>query len=431
MKIQSRVASLVGVVAIVAAACSGSSATPSPAATTAASASTAPAASASTAPASQSAAPASASAASGNLSGTITLWHSYGSGGGEGAAFLKALDAVKAANPGLTVNVVEQPFDQLFNKWETDVSAGGTSADMFIAPNDNLGNESRMGVLADLTTALQGKLDGFSPVAVAGSQVDGKFFMVPESLKAVALWYDKSKVTTVPATTADLLTAVKGGLKLGLNQNAYHMFGFTGAFGGTLMDDKGKCIADQGTGFSDAFKYFQELKAAGAKYYTDGNALKTDFQTGKLDAVIDGPWQTADFTKALGSNLAVATMPAGPAGKANPFTGTDGWYINPNGANQTLAINLALALVGTASEQIMTDGAGHVPAAPGVTISDSIVKGFATAAADGFARPQSAAFGNYWAPFGDAVNAVVDKNADPVATVANACKLMNQANKIQ
>ena len=74
------------------------------------------------------------------------------------------------------------------------------------------------------------------------------------------------------------------------------MFGFTGAFGGTLMDDSGKCVADQ-AGFADAFKYFQDLKAAGAKYYTDGNALKQDFQTGKLQAVIDGPWQTADFAE--------------------------------------------------------------------------------------------------------------------------------------
>ena len=425
MKINSRVASLAGVVAIVAAACAGTTASPSASAA-------APAAS-SAAPAASSAAPdaSSSAAASGGLSGTITLWHSYGSGGGEGTAFLKALDAVKAANPGLTVNVAEQPFDQLFKKWETDVAAGGISADMFIAPNDNLGSEARSGVLADLTSALQGKLDGFSPVAVAGSQVDGKFYMVPESLKAVALWYDKSKVTTVPATTADLLTAVKGGLKLGLNQNAYHMFGFTGAFGGKLMDDSGKCIADQGNGFSDAFKYFQDLKAAGAKYYTNGDNLKQDFQTGKLDAVIDGPWQTADFTKALGDKLAVAPMPSGPGGKADPLTGTDGWYINPNGKNIDLAVKLALALVGTSSEQIMTDGAGHVPAAPGVTISSDIVKGFASAAADGLPRPQSAAFGNYWTPFGDAVNAVVEKAADPVATVANACKLMNQANKIQ
>ena len=91
----------------------------------------------------------------------------------------------------------------------------------------------------------------------------------------------------------------------------------------------------------------------GAKFYTDGNALKQDFQTGKITAVVDGPWQTADFTKALGDNLAVAPIPPG-TGKANPLTGTDGWYINPNSKNKDLAVKLALQLVGTASEQTMT-----------------------------------------------------------------------------
>jgi arabinogalactan oligomer/maltooligosaccharide transport system substrate-binding protein len=193
------------------------------------------------------------------------------------------------------------------------------------------------------------------------------------------------------------------------------------------MDATGKCVADQ-AGFADAFKYFQGLKKAGAKYYTDGNALKQDFQSGKLNAVIDGPWQTADFKTALGDKLAVAKMPAGPGGKADPFTGTDGWYINPNGKSIDLAVAFALQFVGTANEQIFSDEGGHIPAAPGVTINDPLVQGFADAAVDGLARPQSSQFNNYWGPFGDAVNQVLDKNADATATVTNACKLMNEAN---
>ncbi|MEI7745413.1 MAG: extracellular solute-binding protein, partial [Chloroflexota bacterium] len=365
------------------------------------------------------------------LTGEITLWHSYGSGGGEGTAFLKALKAVQDANPGLKVTVVEQPFSDIFKKWETDVAAGG-GPDMFIAPNDNLGSEARAGVLADLTAALTGKLDGFAQVAVDGSKVDGKMYMVPESLKAVAMWYDKTVVTAPPTTTDALLAAVKdGSVKLGLNQNGYHMFGFSGAFGGSLMDAAGKCTADAG-GFADAYAYFQALKAAGAKYYTDGNALKQDFQTGKLNAVIDGPWQTADFVKALGAKAGVAPIPAGPSGAtANPFTGTDGWYINPNSKNVDLAVAVALQLVGTSSEQVLTDLAGHVPAAPGVTISSPVVQGFADAAAAGLARPQNSQFNNYWGPFGDAVNQVLDKGADPVAAVATACAAMNDANGIK
>jgi arabinogalactan oligomer/maltooligosaccharide transport system substrate-binding protein len=360
------------------------------------------------------------------LEGEITLWHSYGSGGGETGAFMKALGAILAANEGLKVNVVEQPFSDIFNKWNTDVAAGG-GPDMYVAPNDNLFSQADAGVLLNLDTALAGQLEGFNQVAVDGSKVNGSFYMVPESLKAVALWYDKSKVAAAPADTAALLAGVTdGSIKLGLNQNAYHSFGFSGAFGGQLMDDSGKCVADQG-GFADGFKLQADLKAAGAKFYTDGNALKQDFQTGALNAVIDGPWQTADFTKALGENLAVAPIPAGTAA-ANPLTGTDGWYINPNSPNTELAIKLALQLVDTASEQIMTTDAGHVPAAPGVTIDSPIVQGFADAAAAGLPRPQRAEFNNYWGPFGDALNQVLDKGEDPTTAVANACKLMNEAN---
>ncbi len=361
------------------------------------------------------------------LSGEITLWHSYGSGGGETGAFMKTLGAITAANKDLKVNVVEQPFSDIFTKWQTDVLAGG-GPDMYIAPNDNLFRQADAGALADLTTALEGKLEGFNQAAIDGSKVDGKMFMVPESLKAVAMWYDKSKVTAAPTTTDELLAAVKSGaVMLGLNQNAYYNFGLSGAFGGTLMDDTGKCVADQTTGWADSYKFLADLKAAGAKFYTDGNALKQDFQTGKLNAVIDGPWQTADFTKALGENPAVAPIP--PAtGKANPLTGTDGWYINPNSKNMDLAIALALQLVGTASEQIMTTDAGHVPAAPGVTIDSPIVQGFADAAAAGLPRPQRAEFNNYWGAFGDALNQVLDKGEDPTAAVANACKTMNEAN---
>ena len=182
MNTKLRFASLLAGVAILVAACGGGTATTAPQST--APESTAPG---STAP--ESGAPASPAAEP--LSGEITLWHSYGSGGGETGAFQKALGAILVANKDLKVNVVEQPFADIFNKWLTDVAAGG-GPDMFVAPNDNLFSQSDAGVLADLTTALEGKLEGFNQVAVDGSKVDGKFFMVPESLKAVALWYDKS-----------------------------------------------------------------------------------------------------------------------------------------------------------------------------------------------------------------------------------------------
>ena len=307
MKKQLRLAAIVAGVAIIAAACgpSGGSAAPTR-----------------QRPRRQQVRPASVAPGVGGpaaLSGEVTLWHSYGSGGGETGALNTVLETVRAANPELTIEVVEQPFDQIFTKWRTDVAAGG-GADMFIAPNDSLGQDAREESIANLDEYLAGNaaLDGYLPVAIEGSKVDGAFYMVPESLKAVAMWYDKSKVTTPPTTSDELLAAVKdGSVKIGINQGVYHQFGWTGAFGGELMDATGKCTADAG-GFAEAFAYLKELKDAGAVFNTDGNALKTQFQTGEINAIIDGPWQTADFRTALADNLAVAPIPAGPSGAANP-----------------------------------------------------------------------------------------------------------------
>lgn len=404
------------------AACGGGT-TQSPAASTGASASpAASSAGASTGPA--------ASTAAAPLSGELTLWHSYGSGGGETGALNKVLDSVKAANPDLKLTVVEQPFADIFTKWRTDTAAGG-GADLFIAPNDDLGKDARAGSIADIDSLLNGNpaLANFLPVAVDGAKVDGKFYMVPESLKAVALWYDKTAITTPPKTSDELLAGVKdGSIKLGINQGVYHQFGWTGAFGGTLMDASGKCTADAG-GFADAFAYLKSLKDAGAKFNTDGGALDTDFKTGTINAIIDGPWTTADFKTALGDKLAVTPIPDGPKGKANPFTGTDGWYINPNldEAQTKLAVDFALQMVSPANEQVFVDEAGHVPGDSTVTITSDLTQGFSDAAAAGLPRPQNEQFGNWWGPFGDALNKVVDTGADPAASITDACKLMNEA----
>jgi len=219
MKKQLRLAALVAGVAIIAAACSSGAASTAP---SAAPASTAP----STAP--ESTAPESQAPA--GLAGELTIWHSYSSGAGtELDALNEVLATVEAANPDLKVTVLEVPFADIYNKYNAD-AATGAGPDLFIAPNDSLGFQAREGVIADLDAALAGKLDGKTETAVNGSMVDGKLYMVPESLKAVALFYDGASLTTPPATTDALLAGVKdGSIKAGFfgsKDGAYHNFGW-------------------------------------------------------------------------------------------------------------------------------------------------------------------------------------------------------------
>ncbi len=412
-----RFASLVAGFAIVASACSTGTASSAPSAA-------APSTAASEAPASV------APSAAAGLTGDLTLWHSYGSGAGTEAAALKTVtDKIKAANPGLNLKIQDIKFDDLFKKFELEAASGG-GPDLFIAPNDSLGKEARAGLFLDVTSMIQDKLGNDSATAVEGSKVDGKLYMVPESLKAVAMYYDKSKIATPPATTDELLQAVKDGkIKAGFDaHSSYHSFGWWSGFGGKLMDETGKCVADT-TGVADAYKYFQDIQKAGAKWYDKYDDLATDFKTGKIDLIVDGPWASGGYKDALKDNLAVAPMPAGPKGAAGPLTGVDGWYINSNAKNPQLATDFALEMVKAENEQVFVDTAGHIPADTTIAITDPITLKFADAVKTGVPRPQVPELDNFWANFDNALKEVVQKGTDPQAAATAACAAMNTANK--
>jgi arabinogalactan oligomer/maltooligosaccharide transport system substrate-binding protein len=153
------------------------------------------------------------------------------------------------------------------------------------------------------------------------------------------------------------------------------------------------------------------------------------FKAGDLDAIVDGPWAAGGYVAAL-PTLGVAAMPAGPAGPALPLTGVDGWLVNPN-SDTALATQVAIQLVSPEAQALFADIAYHIPSNGTVTADNAISNQFATAVASGYPRPQSVQFGNFWTPFGNALNRVLDEGADPTEAVATACTEMNTANQIQ
>lgn len=377
------------------------------------------------------------------LEGELTMWQTYGSGAGtEGDALYQSLDTIagtvdggpngmhtnaNAEYPNLTVHVVEVNFGDLFNTYQLQAASG--APDLFVAPNDSLGDLARAGVSQDLTSYFTAaELARFSDLAVSGSELDGKLYQVPESLKAVAMYYNKDAVATPPATTADLLAAAQAGTKIGLlgGTNIYHEFGWWGAFGGQLMDASGKCIADQG-GVADAFAFLKSLEDAGVTFYANYDDMAAAFKAGDVDIIVDGPWAAGGYVASV-ANLGVAPMPAGPAGPALPLTGVDGWTINPNSANLDLAVDFAKRMVQPDILATFANIAYHIPADPSVASTDPIALQFAAAVASGLPRPQVPQLGGFWGNFGNALSQVLDAGADPTQAVADACSAMDQAN---
>jgi arabinogalactan oligomer/maltooligosaccharide transport system substrate-binding protein len=372
------------------------------------------------------------------LVGDLTIWQTYGSGApgttrGERAALNAALAVVLAENPGLTLGgglgPTEVAFDQLFNTYQLQAADG--TPDLFVAPNDSAGDLWRAGLSQDLTSYFTAEeLGRFSQLAIDGSTIDGHLIQVPESLKAVAVYYDSAKIAAFPATTAELLTAVQNGeIKLGLFQGIYHMFGWWGSFGGELMDDSGNCIAVD-TGVTDAYEYYVALKDAGAIWYPDYANMAAAFNTGEIDAIVDGPWAGGGYQETHPDNLGVAPIPAGDGGPALPLTGVDGWTINPNSDNVDLAVAFAKRMTQPDILKIFADLAVHIPADTSVTTTDPLAEQFAAAVESGLPRPQVPQLGGFWGNFGDALNAVIDAGIEPATAVATACAAMDEANSL-
>jgi arabinogalactan oligomer/maltooligosaccharide transport system substrate-binding protein len=358
--------------------------------------------------------------------GEVTFWHAYGTGSAEEIALGKILEQAKTDMPNITINVLQVPFNDIYNKYRTDV-ASGAGPDMFIAPNDSLGDDARNGLIADITELAAGKLGDYTPLSVEGMSVDGKLYGIPESLKAVVLWYNKDMIATPPATTDELKALMEGGTEISVSYGCYHHFGWFGAYGGKIFDENWKVIADQGTGVTDAMTFLNDIyqisKAEGwPKNDSDGLA---PFTEGKAAAITNGNWAMGDYKTALGDKLGVAPLPAGPKGPATPLLGVDGFYFNPNSTNKEAALEVALYLTGKAAQELMMNEAGHVPANTTVKVTDPLIQGLLDAFANGYVRPQVAQLGLYWSNF-CGTDEVFEKGtaaADWVATgTANANK---------
>ena len=330
----------------------------------------------------------------------VTFWHAYGTGSAEEIALTSLLAQAAIDLPNIKINVLQIPFNDIYNKYRTDVAAGG-GPDMFIAPNDSLGDDARAGLIADITDLAAGKLDGYLPLAIDGMSVEGKLYGIPESLKAVAFWYNTDLLPEPPATTDELKALMEGGTPIAISYGCYHQWGFYGAFGGQIFDENWKVIADQGTGVVDAMTYLSELyqiSVANSWPRTDSDGL-APFTEGTVAAITNGNWAMGDYKTALGDKLAVAPLPAGPGGPANPLLGVDGYYFNPNSQNMEAALDVALYLTNAASQTIMMNQAGHVPGRSDVTITDPLIQGLTDGFANGYVRPQVPQLGLYWSNF--------------------------------
>lgn len=210
----------------------------------------------------------------------------------------------------------------------------GNIADIFMIPND------RIGELADqhLIAPTNFTVNGYTDAATNASTYNGQTYMLPMSTDTTLFLYNKDMIKEAPKTLKEIPPSEWAA--------KFTDFYFTGGLfmsnGGYIFKDNNP--QDIGLNTPDAIKAglaAQGLYDSGVSHWTlmQDDTVAYDimmkyFMEGKLKAIINGPWAIADIEKA-GINVGAAPIPSWDG--SHPYkalTGTKGMTVNGYSDNQ-------------------------------------------------------------------------------------------------
>ena len=180
---------------------------------------------------------------------TITFWQTMND---QETVTLKSLvSKFEAANPDIKIDMVTVPFDQHAQKFTTAAQAGQAPDVMRADTAPDVQGWAAQGLLTDLTSMISSadKAD-FVQAAFKGAQYNGKAYAVPQTVDALALFYNKALLkakglTKPPATLAQLqqyCQKLGDGKGIALRGDSYWIQPWIWGYGGGLVNMSKKQI---------------------------------------------------------------------------------------------------------------------------------------------------------------------------------------------
>lgn len=361
--------------------------------------------------------------------GNLVLWHSWA--GADADALTQILTQVRADNPQLGVETLYVAPNDLPQAYADAVMAGA-GPDLAVTQNWWLGDLVQAGVVRPLNPYLFNYPDQYMPGAMQDFQRNGAIYGLPATYETVALFTNRALAPNgAPATTEDIIAqaTISPTLGMGLYANLYHAWWGFPAYGSALFDQSGKVVLDQG---GDAAGYLAWIKRLGE---TPGSFVDSDygmlidrFKKGEFAYFVDGPWAIPELRAALGENLGVSPLPAGPAGPGQPWMSADGVVINPL-VNEQQAMNafyLANRLTDSAAGTAFAQ-AGRLPANSNAQLpNDPVILGFAQQASIAQPAPAEEEMESVWGYGGDMLIKVLGGSVEPQQAVIETAALINE-----
>ncbi|HKX74235.1 MAG TPA: maltose ABC transporter substrate-binding protein [Acidimicrobiia bacterium] len=341
-----------------------------------------------------------------------------------------------AADNGITVAVQELAFGDIRDRL---IVAGpaGEGPDIIIGAHDWLGQLVAAGAVAPLDVS--SVEDQFSEAALSAFNYEGQIYGLPYAVENIALVRNTDLVPEAPETFEEVVDiglqltedgTVDTPLALQENGNGdpFHNYPIVTAFGGYVFgrnadgsynpDDLG--IDSEGS--LAAAQYFGELSDQGVvNVDITYDIMIEKFSTGMAPFAITGPWALASFE---GVNYVVEPIPPLQGGTPQPFIGVQGFMVSAFAENPLFASTFVLDFMATEEAQLALFEAGgrppaHLGAFEQVAAADPNIEGFGLAGQEGYPMPAIPEMGSVWQAWTDAYE-LIFTGGDPEEAFRNA-----------
>jgi arabinogalactan oligomer/maltooligosaccharide transport system substrate-binding protein len=365
----------------------------------------------------------------------IQLWTQEGESEGAFQFVKKLADAFVAANPQVTIEVVQKDTEALREDFQT-ASLAGSAPDLLWTVSDHAGPFTAADLIRPVDDIVKTK-DFVESVVM-----NGKTWAVPiSSGNHLMLQFNKKFVPVAPKNTDEMIKIAKdlmasGKVQYGLVYNQIEPFWLApwlGGFGGKVFAADGVTPTLNTPEMVKTLQFMADLKTVHkiVPVECDYNAADTLFKEGKAAMIINGDWSLGDYSKILGSDHGVAPIPQIKGAKwPAPYTSGKYFMIAKDVTEaQLAAIKAFIGYVTSYENQVgMVVGLKRLPGLkkaledPAIT-SDPILKGSSEQMAKGTPMPTVIEMRANW----DAMKPEQNKVLAGSETAAEAAKNMQAA----
>ncbi|MER7780350.1 extracellular solute-binding protein [Streptomyces sp. NPDC096191] len=275
-------------------------------------------------------------------SGPVTItWWDTSDATNEAGTYKALVKEFEKANPGIRVKYVNVPFGDAQTKFQTAAGSKG-APDVLRADVGWTPGFAKAGFLAPLDgTPAAAETGKFESNLIEQAKYENKLYGIPQVTDTLGLMYNKelfakAGITKAPGTWNELKadmanvkekTGVDG---FAFNPQGYYVMPFLFGENTDMVDvDAQKITLNSPAAVKGVDTLKGLLAAPGArKLDTTSNAyanIMDAFSSGKVAAIIQGPWENANVFKGSAfkdkANLGIAPLPAGSAGHGAPLGG--------------------------------------------------------------------------------------------------------------